>query len=212
MASDGVSDVWVREPDGERIAHLGSRIRDWLDPADWTRWSVGTRVNYVAAANDWIRSAYGLAPRTLLFQHLPPTVRGRFSPESGDVALRGDRVLMDDPVPLLRTLAHENRHASQFMWMTGGSHERGSSGPTSTEVSIWREAWSTYSRKNYDRYRYNPLEVDAREAGHHLVAGFQSRDSQLLRQELAARMAPAVRRSQPVLRRRGERPGREMDR
>jgi hypothetical protein len=220
-----LSSGWVlREPDNRQVVELGRQIREWLDPAEWASWDLKTRIRFVAAAHGWVRSAYGLDGRQLLFEELPREVHGRFDTQTGEVSVNRDLLLEDDPLPLLETLAHENRHAVQASWLDWGATERPAGTPVAdTELALWQHGMATYDIREFDNYWYNAIEVDAREAGHNLTAGYQRRDGELLREQLRhAGPAPAptptptparpVRGIRALRRRFSERRGREAER
>jgi hypothetical protein len=96
-------------------------------------------------------------------------------------------LLQDDPTTLLDTLAHENRHAVQYELVEELEQNRGrgeedtpGSDVDWVEVAWWRDATRSYLPYRTDHWKpyfYNPLEVDAREAGSNLVdRGFWSAD------------------------------------
>lgn len=188
MSETPLSSGWVlREPDNRRVVESGRQIREWLDPAEWATWDLKTRIRFVAAAHSWVRSAFGLDDRQLLFEELPPEVHGRFETTTGEVSMNRDLLLEDDPLPILETLAHENRHAVQAGWLnwaSAGATPRGGTPVADTELALWQHGMATYDTHDFDNYWYNAIEVDAREAGHSLTAGYQRRDSELLREQL----------------------------
>ena len=188
MSETPLSSGWVlREPDNRRVVELGRQIRDWLDPAEWASWDLKTRIRFVAAAQSWVRSAFALDDRQLLFEELPPEVHGRFETTTGEVSVNRDLLLEDDPLPILETLAHENRHAVQAGWLNGasaGTTPQAGSPVADTELALWQHGMATYDTHDFDNYWYNAIEVDAREAGHNLTVGYQRRDSELLREQL----------------------------
>jgi hypothetical protein len=162
-------------------------MRGWFDPGMWGRAGVATRALIARTLHLWIREEYGLPSRPLLFANeWAQDVWGDFYPETKHVRLSPRVLLRDDPTPLLDTLAHENRHAVQYELVEELERHREQPEPPLrvevdwVEVAWWRDATQRYRPYRTDQWKpyfYNPLEVDAREAGSNLVdKGFWQAD------------------------------------
>jgi hypothetical protein len=162
------------------LRQAGEDLRRWFDPADWQRTDLSRRELLARSLHRWIREEYGLVPRPLVFANeWGQEVWGDFQPETKDVRVSPRVLLQDDPTALLDTLAHENRHAVQYDLVEElerhrdrGREEHLRSEVDWVEVSWWRDATRSYLPYRTDHWKpyfYNPLEVDAREAGSNLV-------------------------------------------
>jgi hypothetical protein len=185
----GEADLLLLRPltPGE-LRSAGKAMRGWFDPSVWGRADVATRALIARTLHLWIREEYGLPGRPLVFANdWAEDVWGDFQPETRHVRLTPRVLLQDDPTALLDTLAHENRHAVQYQLVEElESHRQldreGQLRPEVdwVEVAWWRDAtrrYRPYRSDHWKPYFYNPLEVDAREAGANLVdKGFWSAD------------------------------------
>ena len=101
----------------------------------------------------------------------------------------------DDPLEVLRPLAHENRHDVQ-----NGIIEEHLQQPTAdpgTQVRLWDEAKRNYTTRDSELYHYNALEVDAREAEIQLERGYLRRHIEHLSGTVRTRTRGAARSPQP---------------
>jgi hypothetical protein len=161
------------------LRRIGESLRRWFAPAEWRAADLARREELARGLHRWIRDEYGLPDRDLVFANeWEKEVWGDFQPETKDVRISPRVLLQDDPTTLLDTLAHENRHAVQYELVEQLEHDGG--GPAAAlradvdwvEVTWWREATHSYLPYRTDHWKpyfYNPLEVDAREAGTNLV-------------------------------------------
>jgi hypothetical protein len=162
------------------LRSAGQTMRGWFDPVVWRRADVATRALIARTIHLWIREEYCLPARPLVFANdWAQDVWGDFQPETKHVRMSPRVLLRDDPTTLLDTLAHENRHAVQYelveeLELHGGVSPNAALRPEVdwVEVSWWRDATRRYRPYRIDHWKpyfYNPLEVDAREAGSNLV-------------------------------------------
>lgn len=200
------SAVWLSSYDGSRgrgvtwgrgrlrpltpheLRQVGEALRQWFAPAEWRAADLTRREELARGLHRWIRDEYGLPPRELVFANeWEKEVWGDFQPETKDVRVSPRVLLQDDPTTLLDTLAHENRHAVQYELVEQLDRGRDAGRESSlradvdwVEVAWWRDATRSYLPYRTDHWKpyfYNPLEVDAREAGTNLVdRGYWSAD------------------------------------
>lgn len=177
------------------VFELGRQLRDWLDPRDWEEADVRERFRLTVKAHDWIRRSYGAEPKLLFFAQLPPDTTGEFHPATGRVMIDPELLFDDDPLEVLRPLAHENRHDVQNGIIE--EHRRQPKADPGTEVRLWDEAKSNYTTRDSERYHYNALEVDAREAEAALERGYLRRHIEHLSGTVRSRARVASRNRQP---------------
>lgn len=177
------------------VFELGRQLRDWLDPRDWEEADVRERFRLTVKAHDWIRRSYGAEPKLLFFAQLPPDTTGEFHPTTGRVMIDPELLFEDDPLEVLRPLAHENRHDVQNGIIE--EHRRQPRADPGTEVRLWDEAKSSYTTRDSERYHYNALEVDAREAEAALERGYLRRHIEHLSGTVRSRARVASRNRQP---------------
>ena len=202
----------LRDEGATHIFELGRQMRDWLDPDAWAAADLDTRIQYAIDAHGWIRSSFGEPPKPLLFEDLPSGVTGGFDPRTGEVLADPDVLLEGDPLELLKTLAHENRHDLQDRAVRAARQQRDETGSPTTdpEVQTWVEAEDTYTVNDHHQYRYNAMEVDARAAESALERGFLRRHLELSSDARAPRtVARTIARSRLPHRRSMHRPTRE---
>lgn len=207
----GVEAHLLQGGQAREVFELGRNLRDWLDPRAWEEADVRERLRLTIRAHDTIRQAYGAEPKLLIFEQLPQDVLGEFDPKTGDVVIDPDLLFEDDPLEVLKPLAHENRHDVQNRIIEEHRQQRESLDPDA-EVRIWDEAKTNYTTKKPKRYHYNALEVDAREAETELERGFMRRDNEHLSGAQAAGPRPRFTARGRSPHRRDLRPcGRERD-
>jgi hypothetical protein len=188
------------------VFELGRQMRDRLDPRDWEAADVRGRLGMTIAAHDWIRRAYGAEPKRLLFAQLPPEVSGEFEPATGAVSIDPELLFEDDPLEVLKPLAHENRHDVQDRIIQEHRQRQDAeeAAVSTTEMRIWDHADTNYTTEDLDLYHYNALEVDAREAEGEFERGFLRRHIEHLSGE-----QPPRARSRIALRNRAPRRGQQ---
>lgn len=166
----------------------------------WANGDPATRAQYALEAHARIRRSYGEPEQPLVFETLPQDISGGFDTASGEVLVDPDVLLHGDPVELLETLAHENRHALQDRRIREARTD-GLEAPDA-EVRIWDQAERSYAADDHLQYRYNALEVDARDADVELERGFLRRHIELLSaKETPRTVTRSASRGQPARRR-----------
>jgi hypothetical protein len=193
---------------------LGRTLRDRMDPRAWAVDGVRGRADRARLAHQEIRRWFELQPRELLFERLPRNVLGGFDPATGEISVNRNLLLDDDPLELLKTLVHENRHETQERRMESATLQEHATGlpVADREVRIWRNAAATYTTRNAELYHYNALEVDSREAEHALESGFLRRHIEHLSREVGPTRGRGVTRRNRGPRRQRPSPGREAGR
>jgi hypothetical protein len=169
------------------LSLIGRSLRQRLDADVWRRATPAQREDMARDANAFVRKGYGLQPGALyVASDWPAYLLGNFDPRTKAVTVSARLLKHDDPTLLLRTLAHENRHAVQQERMDGRQAVPYSDQVGETEVDVWREASDNYTQNVYVDYHYNALEVDAREAATSLVdEGFWVEHRRLLEERVA---------------------------
>lgn len=187
MSQDSGNNRHLYDLEARDLALAGRALRQQFDPDAWQAASSEARVQLARSIHQFIRRSYGLEPVDLdLVTNWPDYLLGDFSPETGEVRINAGLLGLDDPYPLLETLAHENRHAVQQQRMDGLMEIPYLDRVGTREVDIWIEATQEYAGTDYMAYHYNPLELDAREAAEALVKdGYWREHERILEEKVA---------------------------
>lgn len=154
---------------------VGRELHDRMPLDRWQAADVHERAELAQEAHDLSRECYGLTPRPLeISSELEEYELGLFTPRTGEVMVNARLLSESTPDELLNTIAHENQHAAQEdVLQDRVPHPLGDRGKS--EVEAWREGTRTYDPADIrgQGYAYNPLEVDANNAGAQVVDGYK---------------------------------------
>ena len=158
----------------EEFRAVGERLASIVNRETWraAKGNGPERERLARKLHDELRSMWGLRSAPVSFEQLPGRLRGGFNPETGTLRVAQRLLGEDDPVEVLQTLAHENRHDVQARILAGELPHPVGGESGDAEMQKWREAINDYRTADFVAYRYNAIEVDAREVAAGVVSGY----------------------------------------
>jgi len=162
----GIGNIIVSSFKGFSRTFIEVEFNNW-----WKKRSKDEKIKYLNDELARISESLGIEIIPLEIEELDDTkgdYGGYYSPERGVMVLDLTNLENDKPWDLINIVAHELRHRYQHVAVEHYS-ETGQllDGVSKSQVETWRENFDNYieASEDFESYRKQPLEVDAREYG-----------------------------------------------